>query len=203
MGGPRGDNYGMTTYAIIMAGGSGTRFWPLSRKERPKQFLSIGTDAPLIVETVERLHPLIPAANVRIVAGEGHVDGLRKHLPKLGQDALIIEPAARNTAPCIGLAAIHVNRSNPDAVMAVLPADHHIANNEQYRTLIEAASERARAGDIVTLGIHPTRPETGYGYIDLDPSRSTATETGPMAYDVSRFVEKPDVDTHKCGYRGL
>ncbi len=195
MGGPCGDNERMTTYAIIMAGGSGTRFWPLSRRARPKQFLAIGTESPLIVETVERLVPLIPTEHLKIVAGESHVAGLKSHLPMLGPDALIVEPCARNTAPCIGLAAINVAQDDPDAVMVVLPADHHIADGTSYRNLISAACERARQGDIVTLGIHPTRPETGYGYIELDANRVTNPDVGPIAFDLNRFVEKPDVDT--------
>jgi len=186
----------MTIYAVIMAGGSGTRFWPLSRQRRPKQFLSIGTARPLIVETVERLSPTIPVERVHIVAGHGHVSAIEEHLPQLGLDALIIEPCARNTAPCIGLAAIHIAARDPDAVMAVLPADHHISQNVRYRELIQAASERAEQGDIVTLGIEPTRPETGYGYIEFDDQAvPEETSLGIAALSVARFVEKPDLET--------
>ena len=157
----------MKIFAVIMAGGSGTRFWPLSRRRRPKQFLSVGTEKPLIVETVERLDPLIPLEKVRIVAGRNHVAGLRQHLPALNPDALIVEPCARNTAPCIGLAAIHIAKDDPDGVMAVLPADHHIGDTAGYHQLIESACERAMLGEVVTLGIKPSRPETGYGYIEI------------------------------------
>ena len=178
-------------YAVIMAGGSGTRFWPLSRRLRPKQFLAIGTAEPLIVETVRRLAPLIDAARTRIVAGAHHAEGLRALLPDLPADGLLIEPCARNTAPCVGLAAIHVAHQDPDAVMAVLPADHHIARPAVFRRVMAAAAERARAGEIVTLGIRPTRPETGYGYIHYDRNETTVTSNGVEICAVERFVEKP------------
>lgn len=179
-----------------MAGGSGTRFWPLSRRARPKQFLSIGTDEPLIVETVARLAPMVPMDRVRIVAGQHHAGAIREHLPTLKDPSLIIEPCARNTAPCIGLAALHVAREDPDAVMAVLPSDHHIGDGPGFRRLIQAAAERARDGEIVTLGIQPTRPETGYGYIKLaDDQPELMTSQGVAVETVDRFVEKPDADT--------
>lgn len=178
-------------FAVIMAGGSGTRFWPLSRRLRPKQFLAIGTEQPLIVETVERLAPMIGPERIRIVAGGHHADGLRTLLPTLDDDALLIEPCARNTAPCVGLAAIHVAHQDPNAVMAVLPADHHIADPEAFRRVMAAAAERARAGEIVTLGIRPTRPETGYGYIHYDRADTTVAQNGIEVCAVRRFVEKP------------
>ncbi len=175
-------------YAVIMAGGSGTRFWPLSRRARPKQFLAIGTPRTLIEETVARLAPLIPAERVMVVAGEGHVPAIRDLLP---DQWLVTEPCARNTAPCVGLAAVHLARRDPDAVMAVLPADHHIADAPGFRRLIAAALERARAGEIVTLGIRPDRPETGYGYIHYNREDTLATSGGVEVCAVRRFVEKP------------
>jgi mannose-1-phosphate guanylyltransferase len=178
-------------FAVIMAGGSGTRFWPLSRTHRPKQFLAIGTAEPLIVETVHRLAPLIGVERTCIVAGAHHADGIRTLLPELPDTGLIIEPCARNTAPCVGLAAIHVAHTDPDAVMAVLPADHHIADPNAFRRVMAAAAERARAGEIVTLGIRPTRPETGYGYIHYDRAETTVTQNGVEVCAVRRFVEKP------------
>lgn len=177
-------------YAVIMAGGSGTRFWPLSRRDRPKQFLSIGTARPLLVETVERLAPLVPPDRVYVVAGERHARPIRALLPKLPADHLLVEPCPRNTAPCVGLAAVHLARKDRDAVMAVLPADHHIADGPRFRKVIAAAAERARAGEIVTLGIRPTRPETGYGYIRFDPSEPLVAG-GVEVCRVERFVEKP------------
>ncbi|MCA9543878.1 MAG: mannose-1-phosphate guanylyltransferase [Myxococcales bacterium] len=178
-------------YAVVMAGGSGTRFWPLSRKARPKQFLAIGTRRPLLVETIERLAPLVPRERVKIVAGESHTGAIREACPELPPSALVIEPCARNTAPCVGLAAVHVAREDPDAVMAVLPADHHIGDGPGFRRLVLAAAERARAGEIVTLGIRPTRPETGYGYIHYDRKDTALTHDGVEVCVVNRFVEKP------------
>ncbi len=179
-----------------MAGGSGTRFWPLSRRNRPKQFLAIGTEAPLIVETIERLAPLVPTDRIRIVAGAHHVDSIKENLPALKSEAIVVEPCARNTAPCIGLAAIHVAHHDPEAVMAVLPSDHHIGDGPQFRRLLQAASERAQLGEIVTLGIKPTRPETGYGYIKLDGGVDRLeSAAGIDVATVDRFVEKPDSDT--------
>ncbi|MCB9545713.1 MAG: mannose-1-phosphate guanylyltransferase [Myxococcales bacterium] len=178
-------------FAVIMAGGAGTRFWPLSRRLRPKQLLAIGTEAPLLVETVARLAPLIPAERVRVVAGPHLVAGIQAVLPDLGPAGLIVEPCARNTAPCVGLAAVHIAREDPDAVMAVLPADHHIADGPAFRRALAAAAERARAGEIVTLGLRPTRPETGYGYIHADHDDTALTSNGTEVCRVRRFVEKP------------
>ncbi len=180
-------------YAVIMAGGSGTRFWPLSRRDRPKQFLAIGTERPLLAETAARLAPLVPLERVMVVAGERHAAPIRELLPDLPADNLVIEPCARNTAPCIGLAAALLARRDPDAVMAVLPADHHIGDPARFRTLMAAAGARARAGEIVTLGIRPTRPETGYGYIHYDRA-DTVDVDGVEVCRVERFVEKPPRD---------
>lgn len=177
-------------YAVIMAGGAGTRFWPLSRRLRPKQLLAIGSDKPMLVETIERLAPLVPPENVRVVAGPHLVAGIQAVLPTLGA-GLIVEPAPRNTAPCVGLAAIHLLREDPGAVMAVLPADHHISNGEAFREALAAAAERAALGEIVTLGIRPTRPETGYGYIHADHTDTRVTRNGTEVCGVRRFVEKP------------
>ncbi len=171
-------------YAVIMAGGSGTRFWPLSRKHRPKQLLPIGTEEALIVETVKRLSPLLSPEQIMVVAGPQHAEPIAALLPNLG--SLIIEPCARNTAAAIGLAAIHLRHRDPQAVMAVLPADHHIEDGARFRTLLSSAAEQAQAGEIITLGIKPNRPETGYGYIQYQPSGS-----GESIYEVKRFVEKP------------
>lgn len=178
-------------YAVVMAGGSGTRFWPLSRRARPKQLLAIGTEKPLIVETVERLAPLIPTDRVFVVAGEEHAPSIRDLLPGLPAGQLLVEPCPRNTAPCVGLAAIHLRRRDPDAVMAVLPADHHIADSPRFRRLLAAAEQRARAGEIVTLGIRPTRPETGYGYIRFDDRDLVHAGEQVVVFRVERFVEKP------------
>ena len=178
-------------YAVVMAGGSGTRFWPLSRRARPKQFLAIGTELPLIAETAARLRPLVPGSHLYVVAGPHHAEPIRQLLPELPAQQLLIEPCARNTAPCVGLAAVHLLARDPSAVMAVLPADHHISDGEGYRRVLRAAAERAREGEIVTLGIRPTRPETGYGYIHYDRDDTLATSDGVEVCAVRRFVEKP------------
>ena len=175
-------------WAVIMAGGSGTRFWPLSRRHRPKQFLAIGTRRTLIEETVARLSPLVPPERVVVVAGEAHAPAVHALLP---EQWLVTEPCARNTAPCVGLAALHVRRRDPSGVLAVLPADHHIADVAGYRRSLAAAVERALEGEIVTLGIRPDRPETGYGYIHYDRQDTLATRNGVQVCAVRRFVEKP------------
>jgi mannose-1-phosphate guanylyltransferase len=178
-------------HAVIMAGGSGTRFWPLSRRACPKQFLAIGTESPLLVETVQRLGALVGSAQVSVVAGPHHADSIRKLLPDLPEAGIVIEPCPRNTAPCVGLAAVHLLHRDPHAVMAVLPADHHIADTAGFQRLVIAAAERAMAGEIVTLGIRPDRPETGYGYIHYDRKDTTLARGGVEVCGVNRFVEKP------------
>ena len=174
-------------YAIIMAGGSGTRFWPLSRSDRPKQFLSLGPDRrALLRATAERVWSLIPPERTLVVTSEllrGQVEEL---LPELDSSQVMAEPVGRNTAPCIGWAATHVLRQDPDAVMAVLPADHYIGDTEPYVDALRRGLEAAAHGDYVTIGIRPTRPETGYGYIEV------GAELDPGVYRARRFVEKPN-----------
>ena len=179
----------MSLHAIILAGGSGTRFWPLSRMKRPKQFLKLVTGRPLLAETFARVEPLCPAARAWVVCGEDHQDGVRESLPQLPERNLIVEPAARNTAPAIGLAAVYALQEDPDATLAVLPSDHHIAQPEAFRTALVAAARAAEGGDLVALGIRPTRPETGYGYLRRGEARAGG------AFAVDAFVEKPDAAT--------
>jgi len=174
-------------YAIIMAGGSGTRFWPLSRSERPKQFLSLGPDhRSLLRATAERVWSLIPAERTLIVTSEPLRKQVEDMLPELGVDQVLAEPVGRNTAPCIGWAASHVRRVDPDAILAVLPADHYIGDAEAYVETLCRGLEAASHGDYVTIGIRPTRPETGYGYIEV------GTELDPGVFRARRFVEKPN-----------
>ncbi len=183
----------MKLYPVVMAGGSGTRFWPLSRQKRPKQFLPLAGGTPLLVATVERLPPLATLRDTYVVCGPVHAPAVRRMLPRMPAANVIVEPCARNTAPCVGLAALHVARRDPRGVMAVLPADHHIARPAAFRAAIAAAARVARKGSIVTIGIRPDRPETGYGYLKvgapLDPARVSAKLA---ASAVERFVEKPD-----------
>ncbi len=187
----------MKIYPVIMAGGSGTRFWPLSRKDRPKQFLALAGDAPLLAATVARLPPLARPKDTYVVCGPAHAAAARRMLPALPQANFIVEPCARNTAPCVGLAALHVAARDPRGVIAMLPADHHIAKPKAFRDALSAAAALAANGAIATIGIHPSRPETGYGYLKVGPrlaGRGRAKGSGP-AHKVERFVEKPDVVT--------
>lgn len=179
----------MSLHAVLLAGGSGTRFWPLSRAQKPKQFLRLVTARTLLAETYARVLPLAPPARTWVVCGRAHVDGVRDALPDLPAAHLIVEPAARNTAPAIGLAAVHALREDREAVLLVLPSDHHIAEPERFRDALQTAARIARQGDLVTLGIRPTRPETGYGYL------RRGSEREPGVFSVEAFVEKPDAPT--------
>jgi mannose-1-phosphate guanylyltransferase len=170
-----------------MAGGSGTRFWPLSRRHLPKQFLAIGGEHPLITSTMSRLDELTEWSHRYVVAGEHHASGVREHCPSLPHTQLLIEPCARNTAPCVALAALHIARRDPDGVMIVLPSDHHIADVDALQRALNAAVAGAHQDKIVTLGVVPTRPETGYGYIRF-PGGGVINES---RLEVDRFVEKP------------
>ncbi len=176
-------------YAIIMAGGSGTRFWPASREYLPKQFLRITGEQTMLEETIGRLGQLVSGDRVRVVVGRRHAEVTRRLVAGTSAGVLV-EPVGRNTAACIGLAALHLRRLEPGALMIVLPADHYIANQEAFVGTLRQAAEEARGGAIVTLGIAPTRPETGYGYIEV------ATGSGEAScLRVERFVEKPDYET--------
>jgi mannose-1-phosphate guanylyltransferase len=179
----------VSTHAVLLAGGSGTRFWPLSRAKRPKQFLSLATDKTLLAETAARVEELAPAARTWVVCGKDHAAAVRESLPALPPAHLVIEPTARNTAAAIGLAAVEVSREDPAATLVVLPSDHHIADPAAFRAALRTAVRVAEGGDLVTLGIPPTRPETGYGYLRRGKLRE------PGVYAVEAFVEKPDAAT--------
>lgn len=176
-------------YPVIMAGGSGTRFWPLSRASRPKQFLPLATSRPLIVETLARLKGLAPPKQAYVVCGAVHAPMVKKALPALPKQNVIVEPQARNTAPAIALATAHVARRDPQGIVVVIPSDQHVADVPAFQASLTEAIAVARAGHIVTLGIQPTRPETGYGYIQVGEVLSGA------ARRVTRFAEKPDKAT--------
>ena len=179
-------------YAVIMAGGKGARFWPRSREKKPKHLLDIVSDKTIIRETVDRIRPMIPPDKILIVTGQSHAEELIRQLPEIPQENIIIEPVGRNTAPCIGLAALHIKRKTPDAVMLVLPSDHLIADENQFRKILGAAATMARQEDcLVTIGIRPTGPETGYGYIEQ--GRKRAVIEGEKVYDVRSVREKPDM----------
>ncbi len=176
-------------FSVIMAGGSGTRFWPLSRTARPKQFLPLTTKLPLIAETMKRISSFSPPARTSVVCGARHAALVAKALPKLPPKNVIVEPEARNTAPAIALACAHVAHQAPGGVMIVLPSDQHVADVPAFRKALEEAVHVAREGFIVTLGIKPTRPETGYGYIRLGEPLIGA------ARRVAAFAEKPNAET--------
>ena len=174
-------------YAIIMAGGSGTRFWPLSRSDRPKQFLSLGPDSrSLLRATAERVWALIPPERTFVVTSELLREQVERELPELAASRVLAEPVGRNTAPCIGWAATHVRRLDPNAVMTILPADHYIGDPDAYVDTLRRGLEAATHGDYVTIGIRPTRAETGYGYIEV------GSELDPGVFRARRFVEKPN-----------
>jgi mannose-1-phosphate guanylyltransferase len=177
----------MPVHAVILAGGSGTRFWPASRRSRPKQLLALAgrADEPLIAATVRRLEPLVPGERVWIATGAGLVDATAAALPQVPRPHLLAEPVARNTAPCIGWASATIAREDPDAVVAVLPADHFIGDEPAFREVVARALRAAEDGWLTTVGIEPTRPETGYGYIEVGETVAEGVRA------VSRFVEKP------------
>ncbi|MCI0574105.1 MAG: mannose-1-phosphate guanylyltransferase [Myxococcaceae bacterium] len=180
----------MNLYPVIMAGGSGTRFWPLSRKARPKQFLPLASNQPLIVDTVTRLKGLASPKDTLVVCGPLHAPSVRKLVKGLPKANLLVEPVARNTAPAIALAALHVARRDPAGILVVLPSDHHVADLPGFRATLERAAAVAAQGLLVTIGIQPSHPETGYGYIRLGEALPQAG-----ARKVAAFVEKPDAAT--------
>jgi len=180
-------------YAVVMAGGSGTRFWPKSRKKVPKQLLSLCGEKTMIQETVSRVSALIPAENVSVVTNALQANAVHEQLPNIGN--VFVEPFGRNTAPCIGLAAIYLRRKDPDAVMVVLPADHIIKRESAFlHILSEAEKFLEKQGDaLITLGIPPSMPHTGYGYINSGEKINTSDEVS--FYNVNGFTEKPDIET--------
>lgn len=175
-------------YVVIMAGGSGTRFWPLSRTRMPKQLMSVFGGKSMLQRTVERVLPLAPE-RILIVTNAAQAEESARQLGEYRDCPLdiIAEPVGRNTAPAIGLAAALIQRYDPGATMLVLPADHYIRNEGEFCRIATLAAAEAESGALITLGIEPTRPETGYGYIEAEP------QTAGNAQAVKRFVEKPDV----------
>ena len=177
-------------FAVIMAGGKGARFWPRSRERMPKHLLDILGERTIIRETVDRIRPLVPAERTLIVTGRSHAAELIRQLPDIPPENILIEPVGRNTAPCIGLAALHILRRVPDAVMLVLPSDHRIGDEAAYRRVLQTAAGAAAQGDpLVTIGIPPTGPETGYGYIEQGERFSGSGTDG--IYRVRSIREKP------------
>lgn len=185
----------MKITAVIMAGGKGERFWPQSRTSKPKQFLSLTNDGETMIQkTVNRLMGLVDINDVFVVTNKNYLELVNEQLPELPAENVIAEPAARNTAPCIGLAAGIINKKyEEDAVMIVLPSDHLVKFNAMFIDILKQAVKVAEQGqNLVTIGITPTYPETGYGYINFS---GRGSENG--AYEVVRFVEKPDTEKAK------
>lgn len=184
----------MKKTALIMAGGKGERFWPRSRVTLPKQFLSLTDDGKTMIQlTVERIRPLVELEDIYIATNENYKELVKQQLPGLPEENILCEPIGRNTAPCIGLGAVHVAAKYEDAVMIVLPSDHLIKHNDIFTETFTNACELAEQGEnLVTVGITPNYPETGYGYIKYDNTAKTG-----VSYPVQKFVEKPDLETAK------
>ena len=183
--------------ALIMAGGKGTRFWPLSTEEKPKQFLNLIGEETMIQMTVNRIKPIIPIERIFVCTGEMYVDLVKEQLPELPERNIIIEPEGRNTAPCIALSAMVIERYYKNSNMVVLPSDHLINDEEEFRNTLLAADSFIKEKDeaIVTLGMNPTRPEVGYGYIKY--SNEVLKSNDFRVIKVDAFVEKPNLDTAK------
>ena len=176
-------------YPVILAGGRGTRFWPLSRKRRAKQVLALDGDRTMIQQTVARLLPLAPAANLWVITNAELRPAIRRQLPRIKTQQVLAEPLGRNTAPAIGLAAFILLRRDPRAVLGMFPADHVITEQKKFRKIVEQAAALASEGDnMVVMGIRPTRPETGYGYIEAGESAARGV------LRVRRFTEKPNAE---------
>lgn len=182
-------------YAIIPAGGIGSRLWPLSRADAPKFLHDLtGSGQSLLADTWDRLTPLAPASNIVVVTGEAHSAGVRHELPALIDDNMFLEPSPKDSTAAIGLAAAILMRRNPNAVVGSFAADHVIADERRFRSAVREAVATAREGYIVTIGIRPTEPSTGFGYIEMG-ERLTAVHGAPHAHSVTRFVEKPNLAT--------
>lgn len=189
----------MNKFGVIMAGGGGTRLWPLSRKERPKQLLNLSGKDLMINETLDRLSKNIPRENMFIVTNAVQAELMKKETKgRMQDDHVLVEPAARNTAACIGYAAMEIVKKYGDGIMCILPSDHFIKNEKEFSAIINAAVIAAEKTDaLVTIGIKPSFPATGYGYIRIKPGSETAVgdENGKNYSIVEEFVEKPDLET--------
>lgn len=178
-------------YAVIMAGGPGSRLWPLSRQNRPKPLLSLVDESRSMFQiSIERLYPLFTPDRILVVTGAEMMPLFKSQVPDIPAENFIVEPIARDTAPAVGLGAIHVRHRDPDALMAVLTADHYIADVVTFRNVLDVACRVAAQGEIVTLGIAPTYAATGFGYIEKGALKETLD--GISIYQLRRFIEKPD-----------
>lgn len=179
-------------YVVLMAGGVGVRFWPYSRNSKPKQFLDVlGTGKTLIQSTLERFLPLCPMENIYVVTHEEHAALVKEQLPELSDQQILAEPMRKNTAACITYASYKIYEKNKDAVIVVSPSDHLILKENEFRDIIKKAVDQAKAQDkLITIGIKPTRPETGYGYIQYHTEKTFTKK-------VKTFTEKPELTLAK------
>ncbi len=181
-------------YALIMAGGIGSRFWPVSRTSYPKQFIDIlGTGKTLIQHTYERFLKIVPKENIFIVTNEGYINLVKEQLPGLDEQQILAEPVMRNTAPCIAYGCYKISKINPNASIVVAPSDHLIVDADEFVKCINTSLETAASNDcLITLGIKPSRPDTGYGYIQFNTQK-----LGDDFYKVKTFTEKPNLELAK------
>jgi mannose-1-phosphate guanylyltransferase len=187
-------------FVVILAGGRGERFWPLSTRTRPKPFLRLVGNETLLQATARRARALVPWTQILVVAGRAHADLVREQLPELPGGNLLLEPVQRDTAAAIGFASLELERRDGNATMVVLPADHHVPDLEAFASSLRAGLALLESGPswVVTLGVPPTRPETGYGYLEAGETLPPL----PGAFRVGRFLEKPDPDTAAALVRG-
>lgn len=183
-------------YCVIMAGGIGSRFWPMSRTNKPKQFLDIlGTGKSLIQQTFKRVTKFCDPQNVYVVTGSVYKDQVKEHLPEISESQVLLEPMRRNTAPCIALAYQVIRKQNPNAIIVVAPSDHLVLEQDEFVNTINQSITFASQNDaLLTIGIKPSRPETGYGYIQIS---GDADKSIPSLYKVKTFTEKPDLELAK------
>lgn len=183
-------------YCVIMSGGIGSRFWPASREAKPKQFLDFfGTGESLLRATFDRFKAIVPIENILIVTNQSYKDMTMAELPEIGESQILLEPMRRNTAPCIAFATYHIKAKNPNANIVVAPSDHLILNNKEFENMINGALSFVEKHEaLLTLGIRPSRPETGYGYIQMSEERLDGITK------VKVFTEKPNLELAKIFY---
>src|SRR5690625_248973 len=181
-------------WAVIPAGGSGTRLWPLSRAARPKFLLPLLGERSLLQQTFDRVTRLTSADRVLVVCGPAHAAAIARQLPELPEANIIIEPTPNGTGPALALASALIQQVDPYAIMASFASDHDVTDLDAFDDAVLTAIQAAKMGDLVTIGLSPTRPETGYGYIERTDEERIATATG-TAYRAERFVEKPELET--------
>jgi len=174
-------------FAVVMAGGRGERFWPLSTSRLTKPFINLLGSSSLIQDTVSRIEPIVPLERVLVSIGAAHVDTARRQLPQIPAENFIVEPVGRDTSACIGFCALHIERRDPEAIMLALPADHFVSDPAAYQKTLRTGIENLEGAAGVIFGIRPARPETGYGYVLAEKPALRAD-----AWPVVRFVEKPD-----------